>query len=125
MNQLEVGPVIPVSDLDASLKFYEGSLGLSGEHVPGGYVLRCGGNTRIYLLPSTDYPGRAKWPLMSFETDRLEHVVDDLRAAGIEFVSFDEGPQKTDERGIADMDGVRLAWITDPDDQVISLFEPS
>jgi catechol 2,3-dioxygenase-like lactoylglutathione lyase family enzyme len=125
LAELAVGPVIPVSDLKQSLAFYEGSLGLSGEPVPGGYVLRCGGGTRIFLLTGTDYAARAEWPLASFEAHGLEAVVDGLRAAGVAMERFDEGPYATDERGIADMDGVRIAWIRDPDGQVIAIFEPS
>jgi hypothetical protein len=37
---------------------------------------------------------------------------------------FPNGEYKTDDRGIADMPGIRIAWIRDPDNQVISLFEP-
>jgi catechol 2,3-dioxygenase-like lactoylglutathione lyase family enzyme len=125
LDNLNVGPVIPVSDLDASLEFYEGALGLSGEHVPGGYALDCGGDTRIFLLTGTGYAGRAEWPLASFATDRLEAVIDDLRSSGVAMEVFTDGEFRTDERGIADLDGIRIAWIRDPDNQVISIFEPT
>jgi catechol 2,3-dioxygenase-like lactoylglutathione lyase family enzyme len=124
LADLPVGPVIPVSDLERSLAFYEGSLGLSGEPVVGGYVLPCGGDTRIFLLTDTDYAGRAEWPLASFRADGIEAVVDELLAAGVVMEQFDSGPYATDERGIADMDGVRIAWLRDPDEQVIAIFEP-
>jgi hypothetical protein len=32
---------------------------------------------------------------------------------------------KTDERGIARMPGVDIAWIRDPDNQVLSFFQPN
>jgi catechol 2,3-dioxygenase-like lactoylglutathione lyase family enzyme len=121
---LPVGPVIPVSDLDRSLEFYEGALGLSGEAIPAGYLLHCGGDTVIYLLAGTGYAGRADWPLASFATERLEEVVDALDDRGVELVRFDDGPQRTDERGIAELDGVRIAWVRDPDRQVLSIFQP-
>ena len=84
----------------------------------------CGGDTRIFLLTGTSSAGREDWPLASFATDRLEAVVDDLRAHGVPPEECSEGAFRTDERGIADMHGIRLAWIRDPDDQVISIFEP-
>jgi catechol 2,3-dioxygenase-like lactoylglutathione lyase family enzyme len=124
LADLPVGPVIPVSDLDRSLAFYEGLLGLSGEPVPGGYLLHCGGGTRIFLLTGTDYAGLAEWPLASFEARGLEAVVDDLLAAGVVMERFEQGEYTTDERGIANMDGVRIAWTRDPDAQVIAIFEP-
>lgn len=125
LQELNVGPVIPVSDLDASRAFYEGTLGLSGEPVTGGYVVRAGGDTRIFLLTGTSYAGKAEWPLASFATDRLDQIVGELRSAGAEPLSIEHGPQKTDERGIADMGGVRIAWIRDPDGQVLAIFEPA
>jgi hypothetical protein len=86
--------------------------------------VQCGGDSRIFLLTGTSYAGRADWPLASFATDRLEAVVDDLRAHGVPPEGLSEGAFRTDGRGIADMDGIRIAWIRDPDDQVISIFEP-
>jgi hypothetical protein len=43
----------------------------------------------------------------------------------VELVSVNDGPQKTDERGIADLGSLRIAWFRDPDDNVISVFEPA
>ncbi len=124
IENLKVGPVIPVSDLERSLAFYQGVLGLPGEPVPGGFSLRCGGDTTIFLLAGTDYAGRAEWPLASFATDRLDDVVDDLQQHGATMEQFPDGEYETDERGIAEMPGIRIAWIRDPDNQVIALFEP-
>jgi catechol 2,3-dioxygenase-like lactoylglutathione lyase family enzyme len=118
---LQGGPVIPVSDLARSREFYEGSLGFSGEPAPGGYRLQGSGGTVIYLLAGTDYAGQAEWPLISFGTDDLATVVDGLHSRGV--TARQDVPYDTDERGIATVDGMRIAWICDPDDQVISIFE--
>jgi len=122
---LPVGAMIPVSDLDRSVAFYEGLLGLSGVAVPGGYSLSTGAGTTIFLLPVAEYAGKATWPLATFRADDLATVVADLRAHGVPLVQIDDGPQKTDERGIADLDGTLLAWIRDPDEQVLSIFQPA
>jgi hypothetical protein len=98
--------------------------GLHGEAVPGGYALQCGGDTRIFLLTGTSYTGCADRPLASLETDRLEAVADDLRAHGVPPEEFSEGAFRTDRRGVGDLDDIRIAWIRDPDDHVISIFEP-
>jgi catechol 2,3-dioxygenase-like lactoylglutathione lyase family enzyme len=123
LGQQNVAPVIPVSDLERSLAFYEGRLGLSGEPAPGGHLLHASGDTRIYLLTGTDYAGIAEWPLASFAVDDLARVVADLERNGVSPIQFEEGYQKTDERGIADLGELLIAWITDPDGQVISIFE--
>jgi hypothetical protein len=99
-------------------------LGLQGEAAPGGYALRAGGDTRIFLLDGTDYAGRAEWPLASFETDDLAAAVEDLRGRGVRLEIMGDGdPYRTDERGIADLGDVLIAWFRDPDDQVISVFQ--
>jgi catechol 2,3-dioxygenase-like lactoylglutathione lyase family enzyme len=121
LEALPVGPVVPVSDLDTSLAYYERLLGLAGEPAPGGYRLRAGDRTVIYLLTGTDYAGQAEWPLMSFKTDDLAGTVDELLARGVR--TERDVPYDVDDRGIATTDGMRIAWLRDPDRQVIALFE--
>jgi catechol 2,3-dioxygenase-like lactoylglutathione lyase family enzyme len=124
LEALRVGPVIPVSDMARSRSFYEGRLGLEGEPAPGGYALRAGAGTEIFLLEGTDYAGRAEWPLASFQTDDLAATVADLRGRGVELELMGDGaPYQTDDRGIADLGDILIAWLRDPDNQVISLFQ--
>jgi catechol 2,3-dioxygenase-like lactoylglutathione lyase family enzyme len=124
IEALRVGPVIPVSDMAASRSFYEGTLGLQGEPAPGGYALQAGAETRIFLLDGTDYAGRAGWPLASFQPDDLATTVADLRERGVELEMMGDGDAfQTDERGIADLEDMLIAWFRDPDDQVISVFQ--
>jgi catechol 2,3-dioxygenase-like lactoylglutathione lyase family enzyme len=118
-----VGPVIPVSDLAASRAFYEDLLGLAGAPAPGGYALRAGGDTRLFLLESTDYPGRADWPLASFQTTDIATTVADLAVRGVPMEIMDGDPFLTDERGIADPGEMLIAWFRDPDGQVIAVFQ--
>ena len=124
IETLSVGPVIPVSDMAASRTFYEETLGLEGEPAPGGYALRAGNGTRIFLLAGTSYAGQAEWPLASFQTDDLAATVTDLHERGVELELMGDGdPFQTDERGIADLGAILIAWFRDPDDQVISVFQ--
>lgn len=122
LHRLALGPVIPVSDLRRSIAFYHDVLGLAGEPAPGGgYVLHAGDGCAIYLLAGTDYSGRAAWPLAGFRTDDLLATLADLRARGVEPAT--DIPQPVDQNGIAEFDGMRIAWFTDPDDQVLSIFQ--
>ncbi|HEX5250840.1 MAG TPA: hypothetical protein VFW14_14350 [Gaiellales bacterium] len=98
LRSLNAGAIIPVSDMDASRAFYEGTLELDGEPAPGGYALRAGGTTRLFLLDVAAYAGQADWPLASFQTDDLAATV-------------------------ADLGDMLIAWFRDPDDQVISVFQ--
>jgi hypothetical protein len=61
--------------MDASRAFYEDRLGLEGEPAPGGYALRAGGATRLFLLDVASYAGKADWPLASFQTHDLSATV--------------------------------------------------
>jgi catechol 2,3-dioxygenase-like lactoylglutathione lyase family enzyme len=124
LRSLNVGAIVPVSDMDASRAFYEGTLGLEGEPAPGGYVLRAGGETRIFLLDVAAYAGQADWPLASFRTDDLAATVADLVGRGVQLEIMGDGdPYRTDERGIADLGDMLIAWFRDPDRQVISVFQ--
>ncbi|GAA4907378.1 glyoxalase/bleomycin resistance protein/dioxygenase superfamily protein [Actinomycetospora succinea] len=124
---LAVATVVPVSDMARSRAFYEETLGLAGEPVPGGgTVLRAGGGTLLYLMSDAGYAGQAGWPLASFRTHDLPGTVADLRERGVVLESMDgEPPWRTDERGIADFGDVLIAWFRDPDGQVISVVQPT
>jgi catechol 2,3-dioxygenase-like lactoylglutathione lyase family enzyme len=124
LHSLNVGPVIPVSNMDVSRAFYENTLGLDGEPAPGGYALQAGGTTRLFLLDVAQYAGRADWPLASFETEDIAATVDDLTRRGVQLEIMGDGdPYQTDERGIADLGDMLIAWFRDPDRQVISVFQ--
>jgi catechol 2,3-dioxygenase-like lactoylglutathione lyase family enzyme len=124
IEDLSVGAVIPVSDLAASRDFYESKLGLRGEPAPGGWALQAGGNSRAFLLDVAEYAGRAEWPLASFRSDDLDRTVAELADAGVPLEIMGDGdPYRTDDRGIAELEGMRIAWFRDPDHQVISVFE--
>ena len=56
VRDLNVGPVIPVSNLEASREFYESKLGLRGESAPGGWALQAGGDTRIFSSTARTTP---------------------------------------------------------------------
>src|SRR4051812_32897550 len=100
LDSLPVGPVIPVSDLAVSRRFYESTLGLRGEPAPGGWVLFAGGNTRLFLLEGTSYAGQAGWPLASFRTEDLDQTVADLAERGVKLLIMGDGdPFQTDQRG--------------------------
>jgi catechol 2,3-dioxygenase-like lactoylglutathione lyase family enzyme len=124
LRSLAVGAIVPVSDIEASRAFYEGVLGLEGEPAPGGYALRAGGGTRLFLLDVASYAGQADWPLASFQTEDLAATVADLAGRGVQLEIMGDGdPYETDERGIADLGDMLIAWFRDPDNQVISVFQ--
>ena len=97
------GALIPVSDLDRSIAFYRDTLGFEGSPTPTGYRLVAESGSAIYLLPSTDYPGQARWPLVTFETDDLEDFVADLQRRGVSLLT--DVPFELHSDGIAAVSG--------------------
>src|SRR5450755_4415154 len=76
-----VGPVIAVSELPRARRFYEGQLGLSGEAVPGGWMLRTQSGTVCYLLAEIPDAGSASWPVASFSVQDLRATVGSCESA--------------------------------------------
>ena len=53
----------------------------------------------------------------------VEAAVDELLGKGITFEQYDLPGFKTDERGIAETQGVRGAWFKDPDGNILAVAE--
>lgn len=125
-RDLIVSTVIPVSDMARSREFYEQAVGLTGEPAPGGHILHAGAGTRLFLLDGSEsYAGQAGWPLASFLATDLAATVAVMHSRGVIFDIMDGDPYQTDERGIADFGTTLIAWFRDPDNQVISIVQPT
>jgi catechol 2,3-dioxygenase-like lactoylglutathione lyase family enzyme len=124
LSDYKVGAVIAVSDMEAAKEFYEGKLGLSGgtDEGDGGRTYPCGGGTELHIYPSPDNAGKSAATIAGWTVDDLEKVVDELTSNGVRFEQYDE-PLKTDEKGIARIDGGGAAWTRDPDGNTLGLIQ--
>lgn len=114
-------PVLAVTDLARARRFYEDILGLTPTgDVPDGVLYRSGG-VDILVYPSS-YAGTNRATAISFAlpTDAFDAEVDTLRSRGVTFQEFDL-PGSTWSDGVAEMDGMRSVWFTDPDGNVINV----
>jgi hypothetical protein len=59
--------------------------------------------------------------LVTFETDDLEDFVADLQRRGVSLLT--DVPFELHSDGIHRGDGIRIAWFTDPDGQVLTAFD--
>jgi catechol 2,3-dioxygenase-like lactoylglutathione lyase family enzyme len=115
-------PTLAVSDLTRARAFYENTLGLTAEREePGGVTYPCGsGNLFVY---SSAYAGTNKATAVTFDIPAadFDSEVDELRAQGIEFLTFDmDGVAWND--GVATMgEQIRAVWFTDPDGNILNL----
>jgi catechol 2,3-dioxygenase-like lactoylglutathione lyase family enzyme len=113
-----------VDDLDRAKEFYGGTLGLSVSENPAGLELQLGGGGTVFVYPKGEQHTAASFTILNFPVDDIEHAVDDLTAAGVEFERYD-GMQQ-DERGIArDGGGPNIAWFKDPAGNILSVLEQS
>jgi catechol 2,3-dioxygenase-like lactoylglutathione lyase family enzyme len=124
LSDSKVSPAVGVSDMGKAKEFYEGKLGLTGgeETGDGGVDYQCGAGTALHVYPS---PGAkpSGATLAAWDVADLEATVDELIGNGVTFEQYDEGPVKTDEKGIATPDGGKIAFVKDPDGNILGLAE--
>ena len=112
-----------VNDLAKAKEFYAQTLGVFQVIDLGGPLLSLqaanGYAVLIYEKPNHE---PATHTILNFPVDDIEVAVDGLRQAGITFEQYDEGPLKTDEKGIA-TPGPKQAWFKDPAGNILSVIE--
>jgi catechol 2,3-dioxygenase-like lactoylglutathione lyase family enzyme len=111
-----------VDSLSRAKQFYAETLGLRVvEPGPPVLVLQAFNGHAVMLY---EKPGHepATFTVLNFPVDDIETMVDRLRAAGVEFEQYDEGPLQTDEKGIA-TPGPRQAWFKDPAGNILSVVQ--
>ncbi len=112
-----------VDDIEKAKEFYGQTLGVFHvEELDGGLLAIQAANG--YSVLAYPKPGHvpAAHTILNFPVDDIEAAVDKLRAAGVEFEHYDEGPIKTNEKGIA-QPGPKQAWFRDPAGNILSVLE--
>ena len=111
---------IAVKDLDVARKFYEGTLGLkpAEEQEPGSLTLKSGSST-IFLYES-QYAGTNQATALTWGDVDVDAIVRDLKAKGVEFEHYDM-PDTTREGDVHVAGDLRLAWLKDPDGNILAL----
>ena len=117
-------PMIPISDRRRAIDFYAGTLGLRLYEETGGDVLFEAGDGSLLGLYETDHAGAASHTLAGFFVEDVDAVVAGLRKRGVAFKEYDLPGLKTVD-GVAQLEGERAAWFTDPDGNILALGERS
>jgi catechol 2,3-dioxygenase-like lactoylglutathione lyase family enzyme len=122
LSDSRVEPTIAVTDMNRAKAFYEGKLGLSGgdDQADGGHTYPCGDSTRIHVYPSPDNAGKSGATLAGWLVDDVEGTVDELTANGVTFERYGE-PFNTNDKGIATLGDVAIAWFKDPDGNTLAI----
>jgi catechol 2,3-dioxygenase-like lactoylglutathione lyase family enzyme len=122
IQDCSVGAMVPVNDMAKAKEFYEGTLGFSGgeEGGDGGTTYEFAEGTRLHVYPSPGHTGSGA-TLVAFRADEVDGLVDDLVSNGVTFEQYDEGDLKTNEKGIAELGEIRVAWFKDPDGNILAV----
>lgn len=115
---------VPVTDLDTARAFYSDVLGLDLEkEMPGESLFyRCGDGTRLEVF-RTRAGVAAGHTEAGFQVTGIEDVVAGLRARGVNFQDYDLGDGLQTVDGVLTVEGNKVAWFTDPDGNVLGLFQ--
>jgi catechol 2,3-dioxygenase-like lactoylglutathione lyase family enzyme len=121
LRDSRVVAAIAVSDMDRAREFYEGKLGLGGgtDQGDGGHTYPCGDGTELHVYPSAS-AGQTAATLAAWSVDDVEATVDELTAKGVAFEQFGE-PFNTNEKGIATLGAISVAWFRDPDGNTLAI----
>jgi catechol 2,3-dioxygenase-like lactoylglutathione lyase family enzyme len=110
-----------VTDLQRARDYYEGVLGLVPAAVlPAGSFYECGTQTQLAIsqngaLPNGDHTQ------VSFLAEDIESEVAALRARGVVFEEYPDGPMPTVD-GIARRGPVTAAWFKDSEGNLLGLL---
>jgi catechol 2,3-dioxygenase-like lactoylglutathione lyase family enzyme len=123
LRDSKVGATIAVSDMDRATEFYEGKLGLKasgGDEPDGGRTYECAGGTTLHVFPSP-FAQASGATVAGFMIGDIDGTIDELVANGVTFETYDDGPVKTDERGVARIGDFTGVWLKDPDGNVLAI----
>jgi predicted enzyme related to lactoylglutathione lyase len=121
ISDARVGCTLPVQDVERAKSFYKEKLELSPtEERMDGIYYECGAGTGFLLFPSHG-ASRAEFTQMGIEVDDVETAVKELSERGVVFEKYDLPGLKTDENGIAEIEGERGAWFKDSEGNLLAV----
>lgn len=112
-----------VKDLKAAEKFYSETLGLkvSEDKKMEILTLHFHGGSEAIIYPKPEHQP-AVFTILNFPVKNIEEVVDNLLAHGVPCEQYG-GEIKTNDKGIFQYDGMKIAWFKDPSGNILSILE--
>jgi catechol 2,3-dioxygenase-like lactoylglutathione lyase family enzyme len=112
-----------VNDIEKARHFYGEVLGLDITTPMGQLQLNIAGGYKIFIYGKPNHEP-ASFTILNFPVDDVEKAVDELTAKGVKFEIYDDGPMRTDEKGIFRGRGPVIAWFKDPAGNFLSVLKP-
>jgi catechol 2,3-dioxygenase-like lactoylglutathione lyase family enzyme len=111
-----------VTDIAVATAFYRDTLGVHVVEIGDALASLRATNGYAVLFYAKPSHVPAEHTILNFPVDDIESAVDRLTAAGVVFERYDEGPIKTNEKGIAHP-GPWQAWFRDPAGNILSVIQ--
>ncbi len=114
---------LPASDIDRARAWYAKTFGIEPiEVADDGGLLYEWGQSRLLVYPSGS-AGTNQATAAGIIVADFDAAANELRANGVEFITYDLGDEFPMVDGIATMpDGRKAAWFSDSEGNLISLF---
>jgi catechol 2,3-dioxygenase-like lactoylglutathione lyase family enzyme len=123
LAQARIVAVVPVSDVEAAVRFYGETLGLRLKErrsdLPENREAEFEAGDGTLLAYESVGAGQSRHTVAGFRVGDLGEAVAALRERGVTFEEYDLPDLKT-EGGIATIGDVRAAWCRDPDGNILA-----
>ena len=117
----DAAATIPVRDLKAAKKFYEGTLGLKQTDAQESEAVTYKSGSTSILVYRSQYAGTNKATAATWGVGSdIEKVVQALKAKGVSFEHYDM-PGMTRKGDVHVADNMKAAWFKDPDGNIHAL----
>jgi catechol 2,3-dioxygenase-like lactoylglutathione lyase family enzyme len=112
---------IPVKDLAAAKKFYEGTLKFKKLEEEGEEAITYQTGKSEVVVYRSDFAGTNRATAATWDVgDEIEGIVKDLKTKGVPFEHY-EMPGMQLQGDIHVADGMKAAWFKDPDGNILAL----
>jgi catechol 2,3-dioxygenase-like lactoylglutathione lyase family enzyme len=125
LRDAPVVAILPAADIERAKRFYLETLDLRRADVPApgnDVIFECGEGTLLYIY-EREAGTKADHTVAGWLVEDVEEVVEELGERGVVFERYDMPGLKTDERGIAEIDGDKTAWFKDPEGNILAITE--
>lgn len=124
LEQARVVAIVPVSDVEAAIRFYGDTLGLElqerRDDLPENREAEFEAGHGTLLVYESVGAGKSRHTVAGFRVDDVDATVATLRERGVEFEDYNLPELKT-EGGVAAVGDVRAAWCRDPDGNLLAI----
>jgi len=112
---------IPVKNVNSAKIFYEGKLGLKQFPAKETGALLYKSGDSVILVYESQYAGTNRATAATWVVgNEVDMLVADLRAKGLSFEHYDL-PGMTLKGDVHEADGMKAAWLKDPDGNILAL----